>query len=396
MILKNIKSNIIGFSISGIFIITLLSIGFNSTFGITGFSGYGSGGDYDNPSTTVDTSTIQTLTGETLTGATKVETKTPVGFSNNGVSVIVPVGTDITSGNTPTFNALIISTSTIPTLPIPIDSNKEDVGKIKFGIDGVKLNFSKPVKLQIPVTTTKTSVEIKAKHAGITGYQTSALTINPNSNCFNGIATPSSNIATVSAGIATIYTCSASEFIAIVDKTITPTVTYGGGGGGGFSLKMDNCISGDFSPSYYDGSCGNAPSVTTPNKEIEDIAKNIIDAIEESKIQTLPNNTIKDKIRFKYIVEARTQQIKYKGIDIYYIPKYDLSVSTAKLAKGIIDSKNLDTGNKRNYVNIINNFLQSKYNLDLSETKQQILKNQVSKQTILLNRVMDKISNKKM
>lgn len=393
MILKNIKSNIIWYSIPWILVIALLSIWLNSTLWITWFSWYWSGWDYDTPSTTVDTSTIQTLTWETLTWATKVETKIPVWFSNNWVSVIIPVWTDITSWNTSTFNVLSISTNIIPTLPIPIDSNKDDVWKIKFWIDWVKLNFSKPVKIQIPVTTTKNSVEIKVKHAWINWYQTSALTTNSNSTCFNWLATPSSNIATISAWIATIYTCSASEFIAIVDKSITPTVTYWWGWGGWFSLKMDNCPSWDFSPSYYDWTCGNAPSVTTPNKEIEDIAKNIIDAIKESKIQTLPNSTIKDKIRFKYIVEARTQQIKYKWIYIYYIPKYELSTSTVKLAKWIIDSKNLDTQNKKNYVNIINTFLQSKYNLDLSETKQQILKNQVSKQTILLNRVMNKLSN---
>ncbi len=41
----------------------------------------------------------------------------------------------------------------------------------------------------------------------------------------------------------------------IIGTPITPHISGGGGGGGGW-VNKDNCPSGDYSPSYYDGMCG--------------------------------------------------------------------------------------------------------------------------------------------
>jgi len=45
----------------------------------------------------------------------------------------------------------------------------------------------------------------------------------------------------------------------LVIKELSPTPPSGGSSNGGGSLKKDDCPDGDFSPSYYDGTCGISP-----------------------------------------------------------------------------------------------------------------------------------------
>lgn len=60
----------------------------------------------------------------------------------------------------------------------------------------------------------------------------------------------------------------------IIGTAVPVTPTYSGGGGGGGSLARDNCPSGDYSYSYYDGTCGVKPATTqTPSDTGTDIPK---------------------------------------------------------------------------------------------------------------------------
>lgn len=98
---------------------------------------------------------------------------------------------------------------------------------VKFGIPGTSLHFSKAVKVEIPVSTSlnNTSVSIRVSHNG-GAYGTTGLALS-DTTCTNGA--PNSNAwssATVVAGKATIYTCSASEFAAV---TATETPSWGWG-----------------------------------------------------------------------------------------------------------------------------------------------------------------------
>ena len=72
------------------------------------------------------------------------------------------------------------------------------------------------------------------KHGGTSEYVTTGLTNNPNATCTNGVSSSPSNIATVSGGLATIYTCAASTFVGYME-TALPTIS---GGGGGFYIPV--------------------------------------------------------------------------------------------------------------------------------------------------------------
>ncbi|MDD2870879.1 MAG: hypothetical protein PHS49_02715 [Candidatus Gracilibacteria bacterium] len=365
-----------GIIFSTIFVLLILLIA--NTSAINGIIGYGSNNDYSNPTNTLSGS-VTVGSGETLTGTTLATINNAVQLTNNGISVTIPSNTQIANAQGTSFNVNSITTYVLNNLPVALSTNELDVGKIKFGIDGVNLYFSKPVKLQIPVNTTNSTVKIYSKHAGVSGYQTYSLTDTLASNCNNGYASPSSNIATVSNGIATIYTCSASDFIASVTNTQTNSSSGGGGtggGGGGSLLRMDNCPKGDYSKSYYDRECGIAPLIVnnlsatgTLNDSLNNNEKNL-------------NNGTK-------------RTIDYKGINIVVIEGYKLSNKTALVAKKIIENKKLTLVEKNTYINRVNEFLISKYNFDISNKNNVTLKNNYIKQFFLLKKAIKDFSNRK-
>ncbi len=121
------------------------------------------------------------------------------------------------------INALVVTASGLA-------SNQTSQGALEFGISNVGLNFSKPVKIQIPVPGyTSSTITVKVKHGGTSSYVTTGLTNNPNATCMNGVATSPSEIATVELGTATIYTCAGSTFVAYTE--VASQVSSGGGGG---------------------------------------------------------------------------------------------------------------------------------------------------------------------
>lgn len=369
------------------FVLVLVLLQVAPTAWIAGIMWYGSGNEYDNP--------VSSFSGavQVATGATKVTFTQPVLVSNNSISVVVPTGTEVTDSAGWALDINQVSTDVITALPVTLPSNEQDVGKIKFWITGKKLNFSKPVKIQIPVSTTLSSVRIKVKHFGLDWYQTFALTDTMASNCFNGFATPSSNIASVVNWIATIYTCSASEFVAVTDKQVVwSSSSWGWGWGGWVTLAKDNCPSGDFSPSYYDKTCWNVPTVLN-DASLSQVTKELSDMVISMKwTGAIANTTVNEQIRFKYIVESKVQTAKYFWFEIKYISTYDFSKNTTKLSMAIINNKNLTASDKQRYVNIINEFLIARYNYELAQTKHQILRNKYNKQTILLNNLVKKLS----
>jgi len=392
--MKNYISNLTKNSLSLFwwisFLAVLLIINFSTTSWMIGLFWYGSGNDYTNPSQTLSWS-VQVGAWQSLTWTTNVVFTQPVEIKNNSISVVIPTGTQIVTSWLTSFDVTQISTSILPTLPLVLPANESDIGKIRFWISGIKLNFSKPVKLQIPVNTTQSTVKIKVKHAWVDWYQTFALTDSMSSNCFNGFATPSSNIAPVVWGIATIYTCSASEFIATIDVPVS--VSSSSGWGGTSRLYMDNCPGWDFSPSYYDKTCWTPPTIIQ-DTSLDIITQELSDIVLNLKTQqkTISNDTTNQKIRFKYIVESKIKTQKYFGFEIKYVSTYDLSKNTVRLSMGIINNSNLTFQEKQRYVNIINDFLVAKYNYELAQTKHQVLKNKYNKQMILLNNVAKKLS----
>lgn len=379
---NHMKSGLSIFGGAGL-VLALVFLQISSTFS-AGIMWYGSGNEYSNPVTSFSGAV------QVSTGSTKVTLTQPVQVANNSIVVVIPTGAEVSDASWGALDINQFSANFISSLPAVLPSNEEDVGKIKFWISGQKLNFSKPVKVQIPVSTTASTVRIKAKHVWVEWYQTYALTDTLASNCFNGIATPSSNIAPVVNGIATIYTCSASEFVAVTDKQVVVEPSRGWWGWG-VTLTRDYCPGWDFSASYYDGTCGTGPTVLA-DAQLSEVTKELSNLVVSMKgTWSIANTTVNEQIRFKYIVDSKVQTAKYAGYDIKYISTYDLSKNTTKLSMAVISNKTLTTAEKQRYVAIINEFLVARYNYELAQTKNQVLRNKYNKQTILLNNLVKKL-----
>ncbi len=175
---------------------------------------------------------VSTVSG-TINNATSltINVGPDVVFASTSGSITIPSGTTITSASGTAFDATAIAASNV-VVSSGLGTNEVSNGALEFGISSVGLRFSEPIMIEIPVPGyVGATIAVKVKHGGTTEFVTTGLTNDPNTTCTAGIPGAPSATATVSAGIATIYTCSASTFAAY---SITPTSvgsTTGGGGG---------------------------------------------------------------------------------------------------------------------------------------------------------------------
>lgn len=347
---------------------TLFILIIANTQAITWINWYWSDGDYSNPNNNLSWS-IQVWSWQSLTWTIEATFTNAVELSNAWASAIIPNGTTVGNSQWTNFDVTSISTNILSALPLALPSNSEqDVWKIKFWINWINLYFSKPVKLQIPVNTTSSTVKIYAIHAWVSWYQTYSLTNILASNCNNWYASPSSNIATVLNWIATIYTCSASSFVA-VSNINQQSISYWGWWWGS-RLIMDNCPNGDFSKSYYDRDCWTNPIEKNNNKEKEETKNN--------------NELLND---YEEIIDKK-RIVDYKWINILVIDWYKLSRNVNIVTKRVIESESLSIEDKQKFVDRINQYLLSKYNLDIARKRSISLKNQYIKQYFLLKKII--------
>lgn len=129
-----------------------------------------------------------------------------------------------------------------------LGTNESSAGAMRFGITGTPLQFSQPVQIVINVGSyNQSTIGVRVQHGGTGSFVTTGLTNDANAVCTNGVPSTASNIATVLAGYATIYTCSASTFVAYTVSTpviSSPvTVTSGGGGGSSYSTPSTSSVS---------------------------------------------------------------------------------------------------------------------------------------------------------
>jgi hypothetical protein len=109
-------------------------------------------------------------------------------------------------------------------------------------------------------------------------------------------------------------------------------------------------------------------------------------------LQTVRNYTVSERIRFKYVLESRIQTINYSNYSIKYVSNYDLSNVTLKISKIIIGSKTMTTTQKKIYVDNLNKYLIAKYTYDLSDPKNEVLKNNYIKQAMVLRNIVKTLS----
>ena len=167
--------------------------------------------------------TVATISGSTTSASSvTVNSGTSIAFNPTGnVRVTIPASTVITSSTSSLFDTTAIAAAPV-VVSSGLASNEASPGAIEFGISNIGLHFSRPIKVDIPVpSVTASTLSVKVKHGGTTVFVTSGLTNNPNATCTGGIPSIASNIATVTSGVATIYTCSASTFATVQTASST-------------------------------------------------------------------------------------------------------------------------------------------------------------------------------
>lgn len=175
---------------------------------------------------------VTSFSGVSLSSTTRLVVEAPVVFTSaSGGTSVIPSGTVITSTSGSVFDATLLNTLSV-TVTGWLSSNQTPTGALEFGISGTGLYFSRPIKIQIPVPGySGSTISVKVKHGGTSTYVTTGLSNDPNSTCTSGISSSPSAIATVSGGLATIYTCAASVFVGYTETSVASTSGWGGGGG---------------------------------------------------------------------------------------------------------------------------------------------------------------------
>jgi hypothetical protein len=161
----------------------------------------------------------------TSANSVTIMSSTRFAASASWIAITFPEWTIITNANWWTLNAIAIATWELPVTWLNLWEDEEALSAINFWVSGVKLNFSKPIKIEIPVpnTYTWTTIKVKVKHYWDSTYNTTWLTNSAWAVCSNWEATPASNEAVVNSHIATIYTCSASDFVTYEETSSSPS-----------------------------------------------------------------------------------------------------------------------------------------------------------------------------
>ncbi|HRI36772.1 MAG TPA: S-layer homology domain-containing protein, partial [bacterium] len=202
-------------------------------------------------------------TGVTITQTVRIASQS--GSSN--ARITLPVGVEIRTASGGAFSTanLIAADVSTGTTVTGFDTVR---GAVSFGTGSSTLYFSRPIKVEIPVSGVPNgTIYVRVDHGS--GYETAGLTDSDSATCTSGVPSSTSSIASVSSEIATIYTCAASTFAVVEGPTSESSSSSssssssgggGGGSGGSSSTKKDSCPNGDYSPSYYDSKCGTAPT----------------------------------------------------------------------------------------------------------------------------------------
>lgn len=195
--------------------------------------------------TTGSLSTIQTVTSTTLpwfssfigtsTAATSltVDATSDITFNPSGdIRVTLPAWTIVTPASATDFDTTVLTASSV-TVTSGLGTGEVSKGAVEFGTSGVGLHFSKPIRIDIPVSGVSAStIGVKVKHSGSSVFDTTGLTNDASTTCTAGVPSSASSTASVSAGVATIYSCAASTFVAYGPAVAVSSTTVGAGGAG--------------------------------------------------------------------------------------------------------------------------------------------------------------------
>ena len=202
------------------------------------YAGYYVWWDYtvSDASDLVSVSKVQWVSDTEASKITMTNNTTISSQVDNRISVFLRDRTEITSvdsdWNEINFNPSALAVSGVDSIN-DINTDGENKGAVNFGMSGHTLHFSKAVKIDIPVDNVDDGVDINVQRNEGGNYNNSLATNEtdctawePDNNKWNEV--------TVDNEKATIYTCSASDFVAYVpeddDDTTNGSRWWGGWG----------------------------------------------------------------------------------------------------------------------------------------------------------------------
>ncbi len=150
------------------------------------------------------------------------------------------------------------------------------------------------------------------------------------------------------------------------------------------SLSKDNCPLWDFSASYYDKSCGEAPKILSQSGSVTTLFK------DKAYYQNLKKQILEKRKKAKESdtwKQISTQIWKYTITEIYW---YELSKKLKKISLWIAGNKKLSHDEKKRYIERLNAFLLAKYHYEKQKVSQE-MKNKYKKEVILLKSVLQKL-----
>jgi len=202
--------------------------------------------DVDDMSSLILTGVMR-IEGESQAETTAVTFNDNVQIADGDIQIYIPSGTIMTSSEDGgTFDPADLTSGDVidAIVATTIASNADVQGGVEFGIPGASVHFSQPIRVVIPIADTAlegTDLSLSRSPDDGETWTTDGLTAAITDTCGLNeadvwVGSDPVTEATVTDGVITIYTCSASYF-----ATYNETATIVSSGGGGVIITAQAC-----------------------------------------------------------------------------------------------------------------------------------------------------------
>lgn len=154
--------------------------------------------------------------------------------------------------------------------------------------------------------------------------------------------------------------------------------------GGGSPLLKDDCPTWDYSPSYYDKTCGQVQSNISQWSNTQPVIK------DKNYYKNLKQQILENRKKLKEQNNGKILSTQVGNYTISEISWYQLSDKIKKISLWIATHKKLSQDEKKRYIERLNTFLLAKYHYE-SQRGSQEMKNKYKKEMILLKSVFQKL-----
>ena len=234
--------------------------------------------------TTIDETGATTFTGTDITDGGTINIGSKVAITSDTTtdpnaltgSLTVPTGTLTISGST--WGGVLLPPTLVPDTMTDLTATPEKLDTLISSLNTSSITYTGTVLSTVKVgDDTATILAPSGSNFTVSfvvsgGVAGQTLYLYRSTNGTTWEANSPTQTCQLSAGLVCTFLTDHLTYFAPVNVTTVSTNTgggggsntngssyRGGGGGGGLTLPHDNCPNGDFSPSYYDGTCGSTP-----------------------------------------------------------------------------------------------------------------------------------------